>query len=59
MISVVTATYNTPAPILSRTWTLNEETTEWEAPVARPEEGMWAWDEDEQVWNEIVLPSGE
>jgi hypothetical protein len=44
-----------PKPFPS--WTLNEETTEWEAPVAYPEEGMYAWDEDEQEWVEISFPS--
>jgi hypothetical protein len=48
------------APQPYPSWSLNEETTDWEAPVARPEgEGMYTWDEDGQVWNEIVLPSGE
>ena len=47
--------YIAPKPYPS--WTLNEETTEWEAPVARPEEGMYTWDEEEQEWVEIVIPS--
>ena len=38
-------------------WTLNEETTEWEAPVARPAEGMYSWDEDGQAWVEVVIPT--
>ena len=37
-------------------WTLNKTTWEWEAPVARPSEGMWKWNEDDQVWVEKVLP---
>ena len=47
--------YIAPKPFPS--WTLNEETTEWEAPVARPEEGMYSWDEDEQEWVEVVYPA--
>ena len=47
--------YIAPKPYPS--WSLNEETTEWEAPVARPEEGMYTWDEDEQEWVEVVIPT--
>ena len=47
--------YIAPKPFPS--WTLNEETTEWEAPVARPAEGMYSWDEDEQAWVEVVIPT--
>jgi hypothetical protein len=47
--------YIAPKPFPS--WTLNEDTTEWEAPVARPEEGMYSWDEEEQEWVEVVIPS--
>jgi hypothetical protein len=43
-----------PKPFPS--WTLNEETTNWDAPVERPEEGFYAWNEEEQQWDEIVLP---
>jgi hypothetical protein len=42
-----------PQPFPS--WTLNEETTEWEAPVPRPEEGMWAWNEEEQQWDAVDM----
>lgn len=31
-------------------WTFNEETFKWEAPVAKPE-GPAAWDEINQRWN--------
>jgi hypothetical protein len=41
-----------PKPFPS--WILNSETTDWEAPVARPAEGMWVWNEDEQRWDEFV-----
>lgn len=40
-----------PQPFPS--WSLNEATTEWEAPVERPAEGMWAWNEDEQRWDSV------
>ena len=41
----------TPKPFPS--WSLNEETTEWEAPVAYPAEGSYSWDEDGQSWVEM------
>jgi hypothetical protein len=47
--------YIAPKPYPS--WTLNEETTAWEAPVARPAEGMYSWDEEEQEWVEFVIPT--
>lgn len=40
-------------------WSLNNETADWDAPVAKPEGHMWSWDEEAQVWNEIVLPGEE
>lgn len=46
--------YLAPKPFPS--WTLNEETTEWEAPVARPTEGFWEWNEAEQQWDSLTLP---
>lgn len=42
----------TPKPYPS--WTLNEETADWEAPVARPAEGAWTWNEAAQQWDEIT-----
>jgi hypothetical protein len=47
--------YIAPKPYPS--WELNEETTEWGAPVARPEEGTYTWDEDGQAWVEVVTPT--
>lgn len=44
-----------PQPFPS--WTLNEETADWEAPVPRPAEGMWTWNESTQQWDEVVLPT--
>ena len=35
---------------IHNSWTLNEETLKWEAPVAKPE-GPAAWDEENQRWN--------
>jgi hypothetical protein len=36
-------------------WTLNEETCHWEAPVAYPEDGlMYAWNEETTDWEAIV-----
>ena len=43
----------TPQPFPS--WTLNEETTDWEPPVARPEEGFWTWNEEEQQWDAVEM----
>lgn len=38
-----------PQPFPS--WTLNEETAQWEAPVPRPE-GFFNWDEEQGAWIE-------
>lgn len=46
------------APKPYPSWTLNEETADWEPPVARPEEGMWTWDEANQEWDEVTPPEG-
>ena len=46
--------YIAPKPFSS--WTLNEENTEWQAPVACPEEGMYAWNEDTQTWDAFEIP---
>jgi hypothetical protein len=44
-----------PQPYAS--WTLNDETCLWEAPVAMPTDGkVYGWDEDAVNWVEIVLP---
>jgi len=35
-------------------WTLNEDTCLWEAPVAYPDDGnMYNWNETDQQWDEI------
>jgi len=42
-----------PQPFAS--WTLNETSCLWEAPVAYPEDGeMYQWDEDTTNWVEVV-----
>jgi len=47
--------YIAPKPYPS--WSLNEETTEWEAPVTKPAEGLYTWDEANQEWDEVTLPA--
>ena len=48
--------YIAPKPFPS--WTLNEDTTEWEAPVARPTgDGMYIWNEADQEWTEAEIPA--
>jgi hypothetical protein len=42
-----------PKPFPS--WTLNEDTADWEAPTPRPTEGFWSWNEDAQEWQEQNL----
>ena len=44
-----------PKPYAS--WVLNEDTCQWDAPVAMPTDGkLYTWDETTQAWVEIVLP---
>ena len=43
-----------PQPFPS--WTKNEETYLWEAPVAMPTDGKpYIWNETDQKWDEVVL----
>jgi hypothetical protein len=45
-----------PQPFAS--WTLNEDTCLWDAPVAYPDDGKpYAWDEDTLSW--VEAPNGE
>jgi hypothetical protein len=44
----------TPKPFPS--WTLDEATTTWIAPVPMPSDGRWRWDEETLSWVEVVLP---
>jgi hypothetical protein len=38
-------------------WTLNEDTALWEAPVAYPEDGgMYSWNEEDGSWDAVVIP---
>ncbi len=35
-------------------WTLDDDTCQWNAPVAYPDDGkMYSWDEDNTQWKEI------
>ena len=36
-------------------WTLDEN-SDWQPPVARPEEGLWAWNEETLAWVEVDVP---
>jgi hypothetical protein len=39
-------------------WTLVESTCQWEAPVARPDDGkFYTWNEDLLNWEEFVIPT--
>ena len=44
------------APKPYPSWTLNTETADWQAPVARPTEGSWTWNESTQQWDEVTTP---
>ena len=38
-------------------WTLNEDTCIWEAPVAYPNDGkFYIWNEESTSWDEVVIP---
>ena len=42
------------APKPYPSWTLNEDTCQWEAPVAYPNDGnMYTWNETTQTWDEV------
>tara|TARA_Y100000310_G_scaffold223071_1_gene224863 strand:- start:226 stop:591 length:366 start_codon:yes stop_codon:yes gene_type:complete len=44
-------TFIPPKPYAS--WTLNEDTCDWDAPVPYPDDGLpYYWDESEQTWKE-------
>jgi hypothetical protein len=41
-----------PKPYAS--WTLNEDTCQWSAPTAMPDDGkIYSWNEDTKAWDEI------
>ena len=35
-------------------WILNEESCVWEAPVAKPSEGFYLWNEEDLAWEEVA-----
>ena len=35
-------------------WTLNEDTCNWEAPSAYPDDGTYTWNEETTSWDEIT-----
>ena len=40
-------------------WVLNEETCQWAAPSAKPDDGkQYAWNEDTLSWNELPAYTG-
>ena len=42
------------APKPFNSWTLNEETCQWEAPVVKPDDGkIYNWNEETQQWDLI------
>jgi hypothetical protein len=42
-----------PKPYAS--WSLNEETCQWNAPVSYPNDGdSYAWDEENQLWEKLT-----
>lgn len=46
------------APKPFESWTLNEDTCEWDPPVPKPEPTIdyyHEWDEDNQVWNAVFV----
>jgi hypothetical protein len=45
-----------PKPFAS--WTLNNETAQWEAPTPMPQDGnMYNWDEATTSWVEVPMPA--
>lgn len=43
-----------PKPLPS--WVLNEETARWQAPIAKPEDGLiYTWDEETLSWIEVPV----
>lgn len=45
-----------PKPFPS--WVLNNTTADWEAPVAKPEDGKaYSWNESTLSWEEVTLPA--
>jgi hypothetical protein len=43
-----------PQPYVS--WTLNEDTCQWEAPLSYPDDGFsYEWDEESQIWQLVTF----
>ena len=43
------------APQPYNSWTLNETTCKWKAPISKPDDGkFYRWDEDTTSWVELV-----
>ena len=40
-------------PKTFNSWILNEETCQWEAPIARPASGRYNWNEEKQQWDNL------
>ena len=40
-----------PKPYTS--WTLNEDTCQWDSPISHPDDGFYNWNEDTQAWDEV------
>lgn len=43
------------SPCIYKGWILNKETKQWEAPVPKPDSGLWEWDNDTLSWKEIEI----
>lgn len=43
------------APQPYPSWTLNQQSYLWEPPVAKPQSGLWEWNETDQEWVEITV----
>jgi hypothetical protein len=35
-------------------WHLNRDTTEWEAPIPMPLQGIYRWNEESKQWDEVI-----
>ena len=42
------------APKPYPSWVLDQDTCKWQAPISKPVEGLWSWDEELGVWVEAV-----
>lgn len=46
-----------PQPFAS--WTLDEDTCQWEAPVERPTDAIYEWDEDTTSWKFVSISAAD